>query len=159
MLQIVEVRDTLLQQLQNKNAQGEASKHSETQHNGGLQGNNNQLWKTTTSTEASKAAAETEVSNAEKPKLVFKDKDDASLSNLEDNDNDLADRMTGSSMSLGKKVASYGEWVHIDGKSNNGWRNQQNPSQSTSLDKGSDSEGSNEWLTVDDVDSDTMGIP
>lgn len=153
MLQIVEVKDTLMQQLQNKKARGEVSKHSNTQHSsldnikdGSLQGNNN---RTITSTEAPKAA-EIEVSNAEKPKLLFKNEGAVSLSDVEDDDNDLPDRR--SSASLGKKALSSGEsheWVHVGGKSK----------ASSSVEKGSDSEGSCEWLTIDDVDSDTMATP
>nr|GMC58607.1 serine-rich adhesin for platelets-like [Ipomoea batatas] len=150
---IVEVKDTLMQQLQNKKARGEVSKHSNTQHSsldnikdGSLQGNNN---RTITSTEAPKAA-EIEVSNAEKPKLLFKNEGAVSLSDVEDDDNDLPDRR--SSASLGKKALSSGEsheWVHVGGKSK----------ASSSVEKGSDSEGSCEWLTIDDVDSDTMATP
>nr|GMC61432.1 serine-rich adhesin for platelets-like [Ipomoea batatas] len=149
---IVEVKDTLMQQLQNKKARGEVSKHSNTQHSsldnikdGSLQGNNN---RTITSTEAPKAA-EIEVSNAEKPKLLFKNEGAVSFSDVEDDDNDLPGRR--SSASLGKKALSSGEsheWVHVGGKS-----------KASSVEKGSDSEGSCEWLTIDDVDSDTMATP
>ncbi|XP_019183890.1 PREDICTED: uncharacterized protein LOC109178785 [Ipomoea nil] len=157
---IVEVKDTLMQQLQNKNARGKASKHSDTnvKDHGSLQGNNNPLRKTTTP-----KAVEIEVSNAEKSKLI-KNEDAVSFSDVEedDNDNDLPDRITRSS---GKKALSSGEshewissgeWVHV-GRKPKAWSRS---SLSTSVvEEGSDSEGSCEWLTVDDVDSDTMATP
>ncbi|GMP60198.1 hypothetical protein CsSME_00023173 [Camellia sinensis var. sinensis] len=85
--------------------------------------------------------------------------EDVSFSDLEDDDNDLSGRLSSRFKPSGhERVASpngSNEWVRLNessGTRDSGLKNMG----STSREKDSEGEDSNDWLTVDDVDSDSV---
>ncbi|CAL5400436.1 unnamed protein product [Camellia sinensis] len=85
--------------------------------------------------------------------------EDVSFSDLEDDDNDLSGRLSSRFKPAGhERVASpngSNEWVRLNessGTRDSGLKNMG----STSREKDSEGEDSNDWLTVDDVDSDSV---
>ncbi|KAG2713351.1 hypothetical protein I3760_04G173200 [Carya illinoinensis] len=173
---IVEVRDVLLQKLQ-KNAQMENDKTKT--HNLSQDGNEvvsepqgkNMLSEEKVSTEIISAAVEmdgeqnnekwleaehinTGTSVCAQKKLV--QEDDISFSDLEDDDNDLSNRLSGLNLAEETKVSSPGgcnDWVQLKGSPESQvGGGQQKASKSNSRDKDSEGEESTDWLTVDDFD-------
>ncbi|KAK4375598.1 hypothetical protein RND71_006275 [Anisodus tanguticus] len=177
--QIVEVRETLLQQLQSKNdPQPEASKDSETVDASEKdvkvleqQASESKLEEKNISAETANASQDKDRLHGEKPQQQLEDEktktttsyadkneDDVSFSDLEDDDTDLSDRLQGSKPTHRKKVSSSSEsheWIQLNDNSR-AQGSQQKAGQSIHRDKDSEGEESNDWLTVDDIDSDSL---
>ncbi|XP_019255778.1 PREDICTED: probable serine/threonine-protein kinase kinX isoform X2 [Nicotiana attenuata] len=178
--EIVEVRETLLQQLQSKkNPQPEASKESETvdasekdvKVSGQQQGSESKLEEKNISADTANASQDKDSLHGEKPQqqledektktttsFADKDEDDVSFSDLEDDDTDLSDRLQGSKPTHRKKVSSSSEsheWIQLN-ENSKAQGSQQKAGQSIHRDKDSEGEESNDWLTVDDIDSDSL---
>ncbi|KAH0654310.1 hypothetical protein KY289_031988 [Solanum tuberosum] len=178
--EIVEVRETLLQQLQNKkDPQPEESKDSEIVDASemdakvsGQQRSDSKLEEKNISVETANASQDKdslhdkkrqEQLEGEKTKnttsYADKNEDDVSFSDLEDDDTDLSDsRLQGSKPTHRKKVSSSSEsheWVQLN-ENSKAQGSQQKAGQSIHRDKDSEGEDSSDWLTVDDVDSDSL---
>ncbi|KAJ8559915.1 hypothetical protein K7X08_003973 [Anisodus acutangulus] len=177
--EIVEVRETLLQQLQSKkDPQPEASKDSETVDASEKdvkvseqQASESKLEEKNISAETANASQDKDRLHGEKPQQQLeaektktttsyadKNEDDVSFSDLEDDDTDLSDRLQGSKPTHRKKVSSSSEsheWIQLNDNSR-AQGSQQKAGQSIHRDKDSEGEESNDWLTVDDIDSDSL---
>ncbi|XP_009785630.1 uncharacterized protein LOC107815223 [Nicotiana tabacum] len=178
--EIVEVRETLLQQLQSKKTpQPEASKESETvdasekdvKVSGQQQGSESKLEEKNISAETANASQDKDSLHGEKPQqqledektktttsFADKDEEDVSFSDLEDDDTDLSDRLQGSKPTHRKRVSSSSEsheWIQLN-ENSKAQGSQQKAGQSILRDKDSEGEESNDWLTVDDIDSDSL---
>lgn len=78
--------------------------------------------------------------------------EDVSFSDLEDEENDdPSDKLSARGASTSEKA-----WVQLDGSSGS-QGSKQNASHNVSKDKESEGEDSNDWLTVDDTDFDSLG--
>lgn len=87
----------------------------------------------------------------------LENEDDVSFSDLEDDDNDLSRRLSGLRLKDDIRVSSpngSNEWVKLN--ENCEIHGQQRTGQSTSRERDSEGEESNDWLTVD-FDSDSLG--
>ncbi|MCD9639734.1 hypothetical protein HAX54_024455 [Datura stramonium] len=178
--EIVEVRETLLQQLQSKkDPQPEASKDSETTVDAsekdvtvsGQQGSESKLEEKTISVETANASQDKDGLHDEKRQQQLEDEktknttsyadkneDDVSFSDLEDDDTDLSDRLQGSKPTHRKKVSSSSEsheWIQLN-ENSRAQGSQHKAGQSIHRDKDSEGEESSDWLTVDDIDSDSL---
>ncbi|XP_016459267.1 uncharacterized protein LOC107782840 [Nicotiana tabacum] len=178
--EIVEVRETLLQQLQSKKTpQPEASKELETvdasekdvKVSGQQQGSESKLEEKNISAETANASQDKDSLQGKKPQqqledektktttsFADKDEDDVSFSDLEDDDTDLSDRLQGSKPTHRKKVSSSSEsheWIQLN-ENSKAQGSQQKAGQSIHRDKDSEGEESSDWLTVDDIDSDSL---
>uniref|UniRef100_A0A5B6ZQH1 BSD domain-containing protein n=1 Tax=Davidia involucrata TaxID=16924 RepID=A0A5B6ZQH1_DAVIN len=84
--------------------------------------------------------------------------EDVSFSDLDDDDNDLSGRLSGFRLAKDNRVSSpngSNEWVQLN--ENSGTQGgQQKAGQLASREKDSEGEESNEWLTVDDIDLDSL---
>lgn len=178
-MQIVETREVLLQQLKNKrNAQDnpECSDIVKSSQEGSQasknQGENRSslelLPQAVTATEVIKVDEEMNIkhwleekdidngSPVKDPKQLKND-EDVSFSDLEDVDNDLLGKLSdykpeqdiGSSSPNGSN-----DWVQLNDNFES--RRGQQKANQTSREKYSDGEESNEWLTIDDFDSDSL---
>lgn len=174
------MRDVLLQRLQ-KNAQFENDKTEtlDVSQNGskvGMPQGKNMPSEEKVSTEIISAVAEMDdEKNSEKwmeaehidtgtsvcaqKKLVQEEEDmDISFSDLEDDDNDISNRLSGLNTAEETKVSSPGgcnDWVQLKGSPESqagGGQHEQRAGKSNSRDKDSEGEESNDWLTVDDFD-------
>ncbi|XP_060172019.1 uncharacterized protein LOC132603130 isoform X1 [Lycium barbarum] len=174
--EIVEVRETLLQQLQSKkDPQPEASKDSEIVDASekdvevsGQQASESKLEEKNIPAETANTSKDKDSLNVEKPQQQLEDEktknttsyadkneDDVSFSDLEDDDTDLSDRLQGSKPTHRKKVSSSSEsheWIQLN-ENSRAQGSQQKAGQLIQRDK--DSEGE-DWLTVDDIDSDSV---
>ncbi|KAF5459208.1 hypothetical protein F2P56_023182 [Juglans regia] len=170
---IVEVRDVLLQKLQ-KNAQMENDKTKTldvSEDGSKLVSGKNMPSEEKVSTEIVSAVVEMNAEqNTEKwleaehidtgtsvcaqKKLV--QEEDISFSDLEDDDNDLSNRLSGLNSAEETKVSSPGgcnDWVQLKGSPESQvGGGQQKVGKSNSRDKDSEGEESNDWLTIDDFD-------
>ncbi|CAN4103539.1 unnamed protein product [Withania somnifera] len=176
--EIVEVRETLLQQLQSKkDPQPEASEDSQTVDASekdvkvtGAQGSESKLVEKNISAETANPSQDKDSSHGEKlqekledektnntTSYADKNEDDVSFSDLEDDDTDLSDRPKGSN-AHSKKVSSSSEsheWIQLN-ENSRAQDSQQKAGQSIHRDKDSEGEESSDWLTVDDIDSDSL---
>lgn len=180
--EIVEVRETLLQQLQSKkDPQPEASKDSETVDAsekdvkvGGQHRSESKLEEQNISAETANASHGKDSLQGEERQEKLKDEktkgttsyadkneDDVSFSDLEDDDDtDISDKLQGSKPTHTKKVSSSSEsheWIKLN-ENSRGQGSQQKAGQSSHRDKDSEGEESSDWLTVDDIDSDSLAI-
>ncbi|KAF3684371.1 putative clathrin assembly protein-like isoform X1 [Capsicum annuum] len=175
---VVEVRETLLQQLQSKkDSQPEASKDSETVDASekdveisGQQVSESKLEEKNIS-ETANASQDKDSLHGEKRQepldeektknttsYADKNEDDVSFSDLEDDDTDLSDRLQGSKPPHRKKVSSSSEsheWIQLN-ENSKAQGSQQKAGQSIHRDKDSEGDESSDWLTVDDIDSDSL---
>ncbi|KAL7137753.1 hypothetical protein ABFS83_10G113900 [Erythranthe nasuta] len=158
--QVAEARETLLKKLHNKTGVDQ-----ETAANEESSVPNNEIGKGYSTEEASapnptkqkEIASETESSHryeeidtrrsTDPQKQPENEEDDVSFSDLEDDDSDLSDNLSGPKSSKSDKgLVQLDE--NIDAK--------QKADQSSLREKESESEESNEWLTVDDTDFDNL---
>ncbi|XP_015083020.1 uncharacterized protein LOC107026534 [Solanum pennellii] len=179
--EIVEVRETLLQQLQSKkDPQPEESKDSETvdasekdvKISGQHASESKKLEEKNISEETANVSQDKDSFHDEKRQEQLEDEktkgtisyadkneDDVSFSDLEDDDTDLSDsRLLGSKPTHRKKVSSSSEsheWIQLN-ENSKAQGSQQKTGQSIHRDKDSEGEESSDWLTVDDVDSDSL---
>ncbi|CAN4113054.1 unnamed protein product [Withania somnifera] len=177
--EIVEVRETLLQQLQSKkDPQPEASKDSEAVDASekdvkvsGWRGSESKLEEKDIKAETANASQDKDSLHGEKRqeqledekiknKTSYADKneDDVSFSDLEDDDTDLSDRLQGSKPTHRKKVSSSSEsheWIQLN-ENSRAQGSQQKAGKLIHRDKDSEGEESSDWLTVDDIDSDSL---
>ncbi|KAK4713055.1 hypothetical protein R3W88_018962 [Solanum pinnatisectum] len=177
--EIVEVRETLLQQLQSKkDPQPEESKDSETVDASekdakvsGQHASESKLEEKNISEETANVSQDKDSLHDEKRQEQLEDEktkstisyadkneDDVSFSDLEDDDTDLLDRLQGSKPTHKKKVSSSSEsheWIQLN-ENSKAQGSQQKTGQSNHRDKDSEGEESSDWLTVDDVDSDSL---
>ncbi|KAK4369954.1 hypothetical protein RND71_009429 [Anisodus tanguticus] len=177
--EIVEVRETLLQQLQSKkDPQPEAVDASETVDASEKdvkvseqQASESKLEEKNISAETANASQDKDRLHGDKPQQQLEDEktktttsyadkneDDVSFSDLEDDDTDLSDRLQGSKPTHRKKVSSSSEsheWIQLN-ENSRAQGSQQKTGQSIHRDKDSEGEESNDWLTVDDIDSDSL---
>lgn len=177
--QIIEVRETLLQQLQSKkDPQPETSKDSQAVDASekdvkvsGVQGSESKLEEKNISADTANASQDKDSLYGEKRQEQLEDEktknttsyadkneDDVSFSDLEDDDTDLSDRLQGSKPTHRKKVSSSSEsheWIQLN-ENSRAQGSQQKAGQSIHRDKDSEGEESSDWLTVDDVDSDSL---
>ncbi|KAH0649879.1 hypothetical protein KY284_029791 [Solanum tuberosum] len=178
--EVVEVRETLLQQLQSKkDPQPGESKDSEIVDASemdvkvsGQQGSDSKLEEKNISVETANASQDKDSLHDEKRQEQLEDEktknttsyadkneDDVSFSDLEDDDTDLSDsRLQGSKPTHRKKVSSSSEsheWIQLN-ENSKAQGSQQKAGQSIHRDKDSEGEDSSDWLTVDDVDSDSL---
>ncbi|KAM3360602.1 stress response protein NST1 [Capsicum galapagoense] len=176
--EVVEVRETLLLQLQSKkDSQPEASKDSETVDASekdveisGQQVSESKLEEKNIS-ETANASQDKDSLHGEKRQepldeektknttsYADKNEDDVSFSDLEDDDTDLSDRLQGSKPPHRKKVSSSSEsheWIQLN-ENSKAQGSQQKAGQSIHRDKDSEGDESSDWLTVDDIDSDSL---
>nr|XP_004242755.1 uncharacterized protein LOC101265654 [Solanum lycopersicum] len=178
--EIVEVRETLLQQLQSKkDPQPQESKDSETVDASekdvkisGQHASESKLEEKNISEETANVSQDKDSFHDEKRQEQLEDEkskgtisyadkneDDVSFSDLEDDDTDLSDsRLLGSKPTHRKKVSSSSEsheWIQLN-ENSKAQGSQQKTGQSIHRDKDSEGEESSDWLTVDDVDSDSL---
>lgn len=157
-LQIVKVREMLLQQLQNKKiTESEPTKEPETVQRS-LDGEK-RLSNTNAAAEpCSNAAPDVKVITDEKSEQQIKDVEDVSFSDLEDDDTDSSDQKPETRVSHSKKASLSSEsheWVQLN-ESSNDRVTQRIAGQSTSSGKDSEGEESSGWHTVDDADFDSL---
>lgn len=180
--EIIEVRETLLLKLENKsNALAVASGVSETvntpalgQEMSAIQEDKGLPEQKDVSAETANSTKEREVETGKNgmrlrdedaglPKSLDGQKhpqneDDVSFSDLEDDDNDLSDKVSGSRRTQsgrGSSASESSEWVRLT-ENPGAQSGQNNPGLSTRRGKGSEGEESNDWLTVDDIDLDSL---
>ncbi|CAK9175648.1 unnamed protein product [Ilex paraguariensis] len=174
--EIVEARETLLQKLLNKkNAVMKASENSEvvnTFPDGGIiystQEDECPSQQKDVLAEVVNALQETEIDDHGNTEQWLEDEDvetctsvdarklpasedDVSFSDLEDDDNDFSGKLSSFRPAQSNKASSPGEWVQL-GDAQGGL---QKAGQSSSQEKDSEGEESNDWLTIDNVDSDS----
>uniref|UniRef100_A0A5B6ZTE5 Putative BSD domain-containing protein n=1 Tax=Davidia involucrata TaxID=16924 RepID=A0A5B6ZTE5_DAVIN len=178
--EIVDAREILLQKLQNKrNARVEASEIVNSSQEGDkvnyTQGNSSTSHGKQVSAEAVKSAQGIENDDHENTEQWLDEEDvntctaadaqkqpeneeDVSFSDLEDDDNDLSGRLSGSRLALDNMVSSpsgSNEWVRLN--ENSGTQGgRQKAGRTNSREKDSEGEESNDWLTVDDLDLDSL---
>lgn len=167
-LQIVEARGKLLHKLQERNmappVNSEVSESVETLKNSG--GNEN-------STHANKRPTHgNEETNYAENSKEFKEKDvgtyssdevkqsegEISFSDIESDDNFLSGKYSGTRQSEIPSCSGPSDWVDLKGSFGILGGDKQKTVPSTSGEKGSESEESNEWLTIDDSDLDRPAV-
>lgn len=179
--EITEVRETLLLKLRNKSHAQVASGISETVNTPALSQEMSAIQEDKSLSEKKDASAETANTTKErevetgKNGMRLKDEDagvpeslggqkrpqnedDVSFSDLEDDDNDPSDKVSGFRRiqnGRGSSASESSEWVRLTENSGaQGGHN--NPGLSTRRGKDSEGEESNDWLTVDDIDLDSL---
>ncbi|KAL3535900.1 hypothetical protein ACH5RR_004361 [Cinchona calisaya] len=179
---IIEVRETLLQKLQNKrNAQVETSGISETVNTSSVSQEISVTKEDESLPEQKDVSAETADTTGDseietvKTKERFEDEDagqgkslngqkhsenvdDVSFSDLEDDGNDLSERLTGirrTQSGRGSSASESNEWVRLT-ENSEAQGGQNNSGFSTKRGKDSEGEESNDWLAVDDIDLDNL---
>ncbi|XP_042047298.1 uncharacterized protein LOC121793367 [Salvia splendens] len=155
--QVAKARETLLKQLQNKNdqetAEGPASSDAK-----------NTSTETVNPTKPGETVEEPEPESGHQPDAVethlltdAKEKspneDDVSFSDLEDDEDDDPSQKLSSAP---RASTSDKTWVQLD-ESSGSQGPKQNAGHGVSKDKDSEGEDSNDWLTVDDTDFDSLG--
>ncbi|KAL3532294.1 hypothetical protein ACH5RR_005815 [Cinchona calisaya] len=175
--EIIEVRETLLQKLQNKSTQVETSGNSEAVDTpavgheiGATQGEERlseqkDIAAGEREVETGKTGGKLEDKHAGQGKSLdhqklSKNEDDVSFSDLEDDDNDLSDRVSGfrsTQSGRGSSASESNEWVRLT--ENSEVQGAQNKSGLSTI-RGKDSEGeeSSDWLAVDDIDLDSLAV-
>ncbi|KAG6431557.1 hypothetical protein SASPL_109636 [Salvia splendens] len=158
-LRVAKARETLLKQLQNKNdqetAEGPASSDAK-----------NTSTETVNPTKPGETVEEPEPESGHQPDAVethlltdAKEKspneDDVSFSDLEDDEDDDPSQKLSSAP---RASTSDKTWVQLD-ESSGSQGPKQNAGHGVSKDKDSEGEDSNDWLTVDDTDFDSLGAP
>ncbi|XP_047945523.1 uncharacterized protein LOC125192110 [Salvia hispanica] len=155
--QVAEARETLLKQLQNKNDQ-------ETSEGPASSDTKNTSTETVNPTKPGETVEEPEPESDHQPKAVEThpptdaqkkslNEEDVSFSDLEDDEDDDPSQKQSSAR---RASTSDKTWVQLD-ESSGSQGPKQNAGQGVSKDKESEGEDSNDWLTVDDTDFDSLG--
>lgn len=166
--QVAEARETLLKKLQNKtDVDQETSENPESSdiNDSGMgysmapSQNKDASAETVNLTKQSEIANETESGHQSEEVDTYpsidtqkqsENEEDVSFSDLEDNDNDLSDKLSAPKVSTSDKA-----WVQLNENSKSQGA-EQKADQYALRDKESEGEDSNEWLTVDDTDFDNL---
>ncbi|XP_041999016.1 FH1/FH2 domain-containing protein 3-like [Salvia splendens] len=162
--QVAEARETLLKQLQSKNAQETSGNpdSSDAKYASSETVNPTQPRETVDEPEP-EPEPEPESVSGHQPEAVepgpsadahkqSPNEEDVSFSDLEDEENDdPSDKLSACRQSTSEKA-----WVQLDENSGS-QGSKQNASHNVSKDKESEGEDSNDWLTVDDTDFDNLG--
>ncbi|KVH93745.1 hypothetical protein Ccrd_004205 [Cynara cardunculus var. scolymus] len=150
--EIVQVREVLLQKLRKKNAPMEFSEtenprepENRNSSEKGFQVNSSERIKISGDTSANRMKTE----NNENCELSEQHhEDDVSFSDLEDEDNDLSGRLSGIRQTQSSNLSSAsesGDWIRLN-------ETQGGERKARTHERRSESEGSSDWLTVEDVD-------
>ncbi|PSS13880.1 Histone-lysine N-methyltransferase [Actinidia chinensis var. chinensis] len=173
--EIAEAREVLLQKLRNRwNEPVETSKGVKSD-NGQGEGSLSRAYKVSLETPSAEPGVKSEIhpedtkerledeeadvctsSDAQKPP---ENEEDVSFSDLEEEDNDLSVRLARLKPSEDERDPSRigsSEWVRLNENSGTKGGNGQKAGQSTSREKDSEGEESNDWLTVDENDFDSL---
>ncbi|XP_047938951.1 uncharacterized protein LOC125186599 [Salvia hispanica] len=160
--QVAEARETLLKQLQNKNAQ-ETSGNPDSSDAKDASSETVNPTQPSETVEEPEPESESESVSGHQPEEVeagpsadahkqSPNEEDVSFSDLEDEENDdPSDKLSARRASTSEKA-----WVQLDENSGS-QGSKPNASHNVSKDKESEGEDSNDWLTVDDTDFDNLG--